>query len=320
MPTELTLHGKRIASVFELLGRKENDLTYSLGWALAQSPTLRAAVLQEACGAHRCDDEVSVLLQERVRDGGLTDIELLGPTTHVIIEAKRGWALPSERQLSLYAPRLDRERRKRRALVAMSECSDEFAKLHLPARIGNTTVRHMSWQRVQRLARVKASAHAEKRLLAQLRSYFERVVKMQDQESNLVYVVSLGAGRPSWSKLTWLEIVRDRRRYFHPVGDGWPKAPPNYLAFRHGGRLQSIHHVEEAKVITEVRKEMPELNPGKWKPHFLYRLGPPIVPHREVRSGPIRNARRWVMLDLLLTSNTIKEAAALTKERRKLVE
>jgi hypothetical protein len=60
---------------------------------------------------------------------------------------------------------------------------------------------------------------------------------IQNQTSNTVYVVSLGAERTSWSgSLTPIEIVTVKDRYFHPIGDGYPKEPPNYLGFRWHGR------------------------------------------------------------------------------------
>jgi hypothetical protein len=36
--TVLFLHGRKIETIFDLLGREENDMTYALGWALAESP------------------------------------------------------------------------------------------------------------------------------------------------------------------------------------------------------------------------------------------------------------------------------------------
>jgi hypothetical protein len=39
----LTLHGWTVATVFDLLGDKENDATYSLGWGLANSDRLTLA-------------------------------------------------------------------------------------------------------------------------------------------------------------------------------------------------------------------------------------------------------------------------------------
>lgn len=321
MAVRLFLHRKPIESVFELLGRKENDLTYSVGWALAQSSILRESLVRAIFGIE-LSETLEVRLQERRPHSGITDIELLGKSVHLVIEAKRGWNLPTQQQLRLYAPRLRKTGCPHRALVSMSECNVKFAELHLPQQIAGCPVRHVSWQRVQQMAKARNGSHAEKRLLSELRRYLERVVKMQDQESNMVYVVSLGTDRPSWSSIGWIEMVTEKKHYFHKVGvAGWPSSAPNYLGFRYHGRLQSIHHVEKYEIITNVTKYMPELKPGPWKPHFLYWLGPAIRPLSEVRTGRIfRNGRVRAALDLLLTCKTISEARDLTKKRLKAAD
>ncbi len=38
--TPLSLHGREVNSVFDLLGRNENDLTAALGFTLSRSPIL----------------------------------------------------------------------------------------------------------------------------------------------------------------------------------------------------------------------------------------------------------------------------------------
>ena len=43
----LTLYGRPIATVFDLLGDKENDLTYAVGWGLAQSPGFAKHLLRD---------------------------------------------------------------------------------------------------------------------------------------------------------------------------------------------------------------------------------------------------------------------------------
>lgn len=139
---------------------------------------------------------------------------------------------------------------------------------------------------------------------------------MQNKDSNWVFVVSLGSGRPADGKISYIEVVEDKSRYFHPVGNRWPKEPPNYIAFRYGGRLRSIHHIETYKVITDVHGEIPELPHTNWEPHFLYNLGPGFCPQNEVRTGKIyQSARVWCMLDTLFTSRTISEARDISKQR-----
>lgn len=316
MNAALRLHGRPIDSIFELLGTKENDVTYSLGWALAQSPSFRTALLQFVFPGESIEID-QVALQERSGGEGVTDIELSGPTAHLIVEAKRGWQVPASSQFALYSPRLRNGERKHRAFIAMSECTPEFACLHIEKSIDGIPIVHIGWREVVRLAQIKQGTHAEKRLLDQLRTYFQRIVMMQNQESNLVYVVSLGKDTPEWSSLSWIQIVNEQHRYFHPVGtNGWPKEPPNYIAFRYDGCLQSIHHIDSWKVVTDIHVELPELTPGQWPAHFLYSLGPAIRPQQLIKTGGIyRNGRVKAALDLLLTSETIAEARDKTKER-----
>jgi hypothetical protein len=141
--------------------------------------------------------------------------------------------------------------------------------------------------------------------------------------SNLVYVLVLSTDRPHWSDITFLDIVVERRRYFHPVGGGkggWPRTPPNYLGFRYSGRLQHVHHVEHYEVMTRPHEHIPEIHEGEdWtsEPHFLYHLGPPVQVPDGIRTGASINfaQRVWAALDLLLTSPTIADARDATRAR-----
>lgn len=119
--TGLRLHGRDIQTVFDLLGDKENDITYSLGWALSQSDRLAHALLRDLFDGADPDELQAVRLQESVAGGGWTDIELESAALHVIIEAKRGWGLPEAEQLDRYAPSL--HARDRNALAVFSEAS-----------------------------------------------------------------------------------------------------------------------------------------------------------------------------------------------------
>ncbi len=93
--------------------------------------------------------------------------------------------------------------------------------------------------------------------------------------------------------------------------------PPNYIAFRYDGRLQSIHHVDDYVIVTEMAEALP-VPPTTWDPHFVLTLGPAIRPPQVVPTGPRirRAARTWVDIDLLLTGATISEALTLTTQRR----
>jgi hypothetical protein len=100
---ELLLHGQPVRTVFDLLGDKENDLTYSLGWGLANSPRLVGAILDDVAaelGVTDVGQDPDIRLQEHVPGSGFTDVEIRTSAMHVIIEAKRGWALPPDEQLA----------------------------------------------------------------------------------------------------------------------------------------------------------------------------------------------------------------------------
>lgn len=316
--SELLLHGRELESIFELLGDRENDITYSVGWSMSRCTVFLRAVLTHLLPNAPAQKVASIRLQEVQQNAGITDIEIVGPSLHLIVEAKRGWWLPDEAQLKRYAPRLGPPDSTQKAIVVMSECTEQYAQTRLVKTIDGFDVLYMSWHQLERLAQDVGESHAEKRLMQELRTYLRRVIRMQDQESNLVYVVSLGGDHPKWSQLSWRDIVNKKGRYFHPVGNGWPKNPPNYLGFRYGGILQSIHHVESWKVVSDMHEEVPEISPTNWPPHFLYTLGPAIRPLAEIQTGKIYpSGRIWAALDLLLTSKTISEARDLTKRRRR---
>jgi hypothetical protein len=161
---------------------------------------------------------------------------------------------------------------------------------------------------------------AERRLAAELAAYLRGVADMRNIESNSVYVVSLATTPfPGWTT-TPVEIIEKFGRYFFPgTGKNWPKTPPNYVAFRYDGRLQSIHHVDDYTIVQDMRPFFPGApDTSDWDPHFLMTLGPAIRPDHEVRTGKgiVRSARVWADIDLLLTATTITEAHELTRRRR----
>lgn len=321
---ELILHGKPVASVFGLLGDRENDITYSVAWALAQSPCFLNAFVNDASGLIADSGAVVIRLQQHEKRAGITDIEIESPGKFfLIVEAKRGWNLPSPKQLQAYARRRSfvASRGMPRRILVMSECSDEYACLNLESRkIAGVEIHPISWKQIAHLATGvrKNCSHAERRILQELLTYLQGLMTMQNRDSNWVFVVSLGSGTPEGWKISWIDIVEKRRRYFHPVGKTWPKEPPNYIAFRYHGKLQSIHHIEGYEIFDNPHNKFAEIpKKVKWGPHFLYRLGRAFSPAKEVRTGSRiqRNRRAWCMLDTLFTAKTISEAERVSKRR-----
>lgn len=328
MTTELLLHNRRVDSVFNLLGEKENDITFSVGWALSRSPSfLKEFLRSSAVWTRQVGSDTAIRLQTHEPRKGITDIEIESADDFfLIVEAKRAWDLPSKAQLRTYLRRnsFSSSRARRKAIVVLSECTREYAKanLQVPSHPGSPVI-PISWKSVYDccLRARRRSSHTEKRLLHELATYLESIMTMQNKESNWVYVVALGGTdrTPKKWQITFRDLVNEKRRYFHPLGQaGWPSEPPNYIAFRYHGRLQTIHHIESYAVFTNPHKIFREIPTQKWVQHIVYRLGPPISPGREVRTGKIfRNGRVWCMLDTLLTCNTISDARDLSKKRKR---
>jgi hypothetical protein len=316
---DLLLHSRPVKSIFNLLGEAENDITFSLGWALSKSPGLLRNFLKKAMlASRRCDpNKMVVALQEFRKNSGITDVEIRDESLHVIIEAKRGWNPASVQQLKKYVPRFRETKAEEPVIVTMSECSEDYAREYGVIEVDGIPVRHISWWEMNSLSHINGASHAEKRLMQEFRNYLATIVNMQPQESNWVYVVSLGDRE--WAPgLTYIQTVEKRRKYFHPYGGvrGWPKEPPNYIGFRYHGVLQSIHHIENWEVIKNFHLHFPESPDEEEEPYFLYKLGPPIRPSRELKSGKVvRSMRVWAMLDLLLTSKTISDARVASDKR-----
>ncbi len=322
--TDLFLHERQLHTVFDLLGDAENDITYSVGWALSQSPAFCASFIEAVFPKKQTEEVLAIRLQHHGKDKGYTDVEIVANNAHIIVEAKRGWNLPLSIQLERYAARFKTSVRQK-ALVVIAECSAEYVRGKLPTRVGSTPVLYLSWKQVAQLAdhsRQRAT-YTEKHLLEELNGYLRGLMSMQDQESNLVFTVVLGTGSPEWAKITWKDFVTEKRSYFHPLGiAGWPAIPPNYLGFRYQGKLLSIHHVSY-EIVEDFAPHFPkEIDRRKWAKvknadtYVLYKLGPAIYPPHEVKNGNIYGtARLFVALDLLLTCKTIEAAYNQTKKR-----
>ena len=325
MPT-LLLRNRPVDSVFELIGRNENSLTFALGWCLQEAPTLLSSIATSLGLADPVEQETSVLLQEFGGKHGFTDVEVRDPGRQFwILEAKVGFLPPGRDQLQKYADRLnarkDQGAKPVLVVVAQSDRRDVMLQKSVPLAIAGIPVLVLSWGQLLRCCR---QAHAQasnygKRALAQLEIFVRKVLLMRDQESNQVYVVSISNDHWEPVGTTFRAVVEEHSRYFHPAGSGWPKTPPNYLGFRWNGQLQSIHHVASYKVVEDMAGEFPAATSTSIDPHFLYTLGPPIRPTETVRTGNIfRSGRVWAALDLLLTCETISAARDQSAQRDQL--
>ena len=258
-----------------------------MAWALAKCPEFLKSIVFKVSGFSPDPKDITITNQQYDSDTGITDIEITDyKNFHMVIEAKRGWLLPGAEQLTKYSIRSSfvNTTYAYKHIVSMSECTQEYAKSRLPFQMVNgIPVSHLSYREVYRMAlNSKARSNNEqKHLLQEFCEYLRWIMTMQKLDSNMVYVVALSAQRPERCSITWIDIVQKHNKYFCPVGgNGWPKEPPNYIAFRYSGQLQSIHHIEGYSVTNNIHDEIQEMPDEVWNvEHYVYRLGPASHPH-----------------------------------------
>jgi hypothetical protein len=326
---ELRLYNDQVVeTVFDLLGTNEDDITYSVGWGLANSDALCRALMSLAFGDDSDDSELTLVqLQHSQRGAGRTDIEVDSASRALVIEAKRGWSLPGKAQLLQYARRLASElsaSERQGHLLVVSECRRDYPPVkRLPNTLEGIPVSYLPWSELAGLVETVAreSRTTEKQRLRELHRYLRRLMTDQNTTSNLVYVAPLNADKLAWSSMTFYDYVARLGRYFHPIGHGFPKTPVNNIAFRFHGKLLSVHHVDDYVHVTDPRLVFPEVTYSPdldWesRPHFVYTLGPDVKPNRDIRTGDMyARGPSWCALDLLLSSGTVAEATRRTRER-----
>lgn len=319
---QLLRSDREVHTVFDLLGDKENDMTFSLGWVLVSSQEFLGALLKDITGKSWTNTDKALVRLQTGRVGqGITDLEIeLGVDLALIVEAKRGAQVPSIEQLGRYAKALVPSNASHKALLSLTNATAHYASVALPSEIEGIPLLHRSWRQLKGLAEEVANTETNvaKRWLRHFTTYLEGLLKMETRYLNWTYVVSLAGGNPEGWSISWVDIVEKSRRYFYGIGmSGWPDPPPNYNAFRYSGRLQSICHVQSYEVFTNPHDIFPEAPNASWDPSYCLRLGPPIRPQREVPTGPRINhaARVWCMIDTLLTAKTISDA--LTESQRR---
>lgn len=322
--TTLNLHGRKVDSVFQLLGSHENDITFSMAWALSNCPTFLDILVYKTAGIHPDPDSTVILIQDYKKEEkrrGFTDIEITDNSNfHIIIEAKRGWIMPTIDQLSHYAHHI--APLPHTCIVTLSECSIDYAACVLPeTSIEGIPIKHLPWLEVYQISKASygASNHKQKNILMEFLSYLKGVITTQNQESNLVFIVPLSSGHEEGCPLSYIDIVNIKHKYYCKIGANGLKLPPNYIAFRYGGKLQTIHHIDGYTVTRNMHNEIPEMPDVEWDTdHFVFQLGPEMRPPKEVKTGKVwPSGRKWAMLDTLFTSETISEAHRISEERMK---
>ena len=327
--TELSIFKNDCNGVFELNGVDENSATYALGWTLSKSPNLLEVFVQTCISDDiKPDfDLVVIELQKSGKDNGFTDMEIKQQSEfHIIVEAKKGWFLPSKKQLAKYVERFQQERCYynfgTQILITMSAASPEFAENRQATELDGYELKHKSWRCLLQMikhAREKSTSFEEKLWLRELKTHIQGYDLMRSPKDNMTYCVVLsGKDLNKDTKYTWVDVIQKDNCYFHPVaGNGWPATPPNYIAFRRLGKLMSVHHVDSYEVIDNLQA-MNKNWPKTTSEHFVYKLGSAMKPEKDLKNGKLYpNQRIWCALDTLLSGafKTIAEARDETKRR-----
>ena len=328
----LVIRGEYPSNVFQLLGNDENSATYALGWTLNRCPFFLNTFASQIVGWQLEPCNGHIVLQKSGSDGGYTDLEIHYGELHCIVEAKRGWVLPTFTQLLRYKQRLDQDYLKARIklMVSISAASDEIARLRLPKDIDGVPLVHLSWGLIRALAKksLSQSRGLEERIwLKELTTHLEKYSAMDTLRDNMVYVVSLGSqAMREGGTHTWIDVVEKDGAYFHQVGNHWPQQPPNYIAFRYRGRLQSVHRIEDHEIWANVAEKNP-LWCDTTEEHFVYKLGAAMRPPRDLKAGGTgdsikQSARVWCAIDTLLTGQFeyLGQARDETKKRLREAE
>ena len=232
---QLICYDQEVSTIFDLFGSKENDMTFSLGWALSRSKVFLRLLLTDVCGSVPSHlPQAIIKLQTGRGMDGITDIEIeAGSELVLVIEAKKGPQLPTARQLAKYASFLSRNAAKNKHLLALTNASAASAGNRLECDgIAQTHLHHRSWRQLRSLAgnaSRSSESNANKQWLRTFCDYVGGLLEMEMRYSNKVFVVSLGAQPkvgPSafgtWSKVSTATSSRSEigGLTLHPIT--WP--------------------------------------------------------------------------------------------------
>lgn len=237
--SRLSIFNKKIQSIFQLLGEKENDITYSIAYTLANSPAFLKYFLIKVTSLADFNnlEEVRIELQNFEKQYGFTDFEvILYEDFYLIIEAKKGFNFPNDQQLKMYSERgnFKNFKGKVKKIIVFTDSNRAFINSFFKLKeINNVQIEVLSYREIYQMLIESYSKgnNYEKNLNEQLRVYLKQIITMQKIDSNWVYVVPLGVQKADFTNLNFQEVVQQKQIYFHPVGNHYPVEPVNYIAF-----------------------------------------------------------------------------------------
>lgn len=317
---------RTVKSIFHLRGFKEVHMTDGLAFVLSRVPRLLESLLKVSGSRAAGIDEVALYTQRTSQDKGRTDIELVGPAIHIISEAKLGPRIPSQAQLAKYVKRLHTHRKATSELLVVSDSEPGYATEQLDSYGFHVPLRFISWRQIHDAAEVLAKEleHVERIWVDELLTYLRDHLRRVESPEN-VRIVALNRRCQPGRALSSIELLKQQKRYIHPVGNGYPTQPAWLLGFRYDGRLQAVHPVRNVRRVSKLPDEFASSSTGIAGSHFIYELGPaiPLAAHKTpgmpwaIRSGKIWDRPLCLPLAALGDFETLAQASADRTAQRK---
>lgn len=322
-------NNKEINSVFSLVGEKEDDITKSIIWLLKDCPILMERFLCNICKIEKYDKENIVMFFQEFEkvenENSFTNIEITdNENFHIIIEAKRGWILPGEAQLTKYSLKdsFVNNNVPIKRIFSISECSQDYANKYLPFKTtkNGVSVNHITWQEFVDICKESAreSVGKQRYIINEFLNYIGGIMRTPNNTSNQVFVVALNRNETDTKGITYVDVVEKGNKYFCPVS--WFKNQvdiPNYIGFRYDGKLKYIMHIDSYIITRNFHDVIEFMDDIEMEEEaYVFSLGKRVEPLKEVRTGGVYpSGHNWADIDLLLTCDTVKEAVDLSKSR-----
>lgn len=94
---KIIVYGKKISSVFWLIGTLENDIIRSIAWVLYNCSVFLTDIIKKMARADIDSSKVRIKYKDFKQNKRTTNLEVTDDDwSNIIIEAKRGWILRGE--------------------------------------------------------------------------------------------------------------------------------------------------------------------------------------------------------------------------------
>src|SRR5690606_22006197 len=183
---DLYIYGRKIDSIFDILGTKENDISYAIALGFSKAPQFLKLYLETIGIKNIKLDSIKIKLQEYEKSKGFTDFEIEQEGEFiVIIESKKGWNYPSKQQLDKYSSRANflNFTANTKKLIVFTESKNHFTEAHFHIKKSNSfDVEVTSYSQLWEMAKnAKAkSNNYEKKFLEELIKYLEKLMTMKN--------------------------------------------------------------------------------------------------------------------------------------------